>query len=105
MAYHQMYQLMLRLGLDIEKDARTNEYLFAADRVCALRLECVRVTTLYGRSVKIGEAGKILRKAHSSIALMIRRGELGLDAETDGSGAKFVTSGSVEVRRHCVSCT
>ena len=91
-----MYQLMHRLGLDVDKDIRTDEYLLTEDNVEVLRNECERIERLYERSMKISDAGRMLRRAHSSIALMIRRGELVQDAETDGSGAKFVTRASVE---------
>lgn len=95
-SYHQLYQMVRHLESKFEKDPRTGEYVLAADDVECLEAEIERVAKLHERSMRISEAGKVLHRAHSTINLMINRGELVLDGETDSSGAKFVTRASVE---------
>jgi hypothetical protein len=48
--------------------------------------------------MKLAAASRQLKVALSTTALLVKRGDLDLDPETDSSGAKFVTRASV---KHC----
>jgi hypothetical protein len=94
--YHEAYHLLRRLDLDLEQHPTTGEYELTSEAVGAMRAETERIRALHRRSVKLAAAGRQLRMAASSVALMSRMGELEVDPETDSSGARFVTRASVQ---------
>lgn len=61
-----------------------------------LRAERERVTALHARSMKLSAAARDLGLAVSTVGLMAKRGDLTIDAETDSSGARFITRASVD---------
>ncbi|HZT67368.1 MAG TPA: hypothetical protein VFA11_16385 [Acidimicrobiales bacterium] len=94
--YHEAYHLLRRLDLDLQPHPTTGEYELTPEAVEAMRTETERVRALHRRSMKLAAAARQLRMAASTVGLMARRGELEVDPETDGSGARFVTRRSVE---------
>jgi hypothetical protein len=94
--YHELYHAVRRLGLDLDKHPRTGEYEVPPVAADALRAEHERIQTLHRRSMKLAAASRRLRLALSTVGLLAKNGDLDVDAETDSSGAKFVTRASVE---------
>ncbi|MDA8283256.1 MAG: hypothetical protein M0Z42_08180, partial [Actinomycetota bacterium] len=94
--YHELYHMVRRLGLHLELYPGTRHYEVTPEAAAALRTEHARVRALHRRSVKLAAAARQLGVALSTAALLSRTGELEVDPETDGSGARFVTRASVQ---------
>ena len=94
--YHELYQDARRLGLRLEQHPTSRLFDISPDEAQQLRKEQERVRRLHARAVKVSSAARELNRAVSTVGLMIKRGELALDPETDSSGARFVTRNSVE---------
>ena len=98
--YHELYQEARRLGLRLEQHPTSRLFDISPDEAQQLRKEHERVRCLHARAIKVSSAARELNRAVSTVGLMIKRGELALDPETDSSGARFVSRASVEeVRR------
>jgi hypothetical protein len=93
--YHELYQMVRRLGLRLDRRPGSQEYEVDDEAVATLRAERKRVRALHRRSMKLTAAAYKLSLARSTVGLLVRRGELTLDPETDSSGAQFVTAASV----------
>ena len=94
--YHELYQDARRLGLLIEQHPTSRQFDISPDEAQQLRNEHDRVRRLHARAIKVSSAARDLNRAVSTIGLMMKRGELALDPETDSSGARFVSRASVE---------
>lgn len=94
--YHEAYSMLRRLGIDVEQRLGNREYQLTLEAADFLRTEHERVLSLHRRSMKLAAVASELKVAFSTVALLVKRGELKLDPETDSSGAKFVTRVSVE---------
>ncbi len=94
--YHELYHMVRRLDLHLDLYPGTREYQVTAEAASLLRVEHQRIQALHRRSIKIAVAARQLKVALSTAALLIKRGDLNLDPETDSSGAKFVTRASVK---------
>ena len=95
MTYHQARRLLLDVGHGGERRA-DGKFDLSDAAVAAMRRERDRVQALHQRAVKHAEAARRLGCSRRSISDRIARGELELDAETDTSGAQFVTLESIE---------
>lgn len=93
--YHVLYQTARRLDLRLDRRPGSREYDVDGEAIAALRAEQQRIKALHRRSMKVTAAAYKLRLARSTVGLLIQRGELHLDLETDSSGAQFVTAASV----------
>lgn len=93
--YHELYQDARRLGLRLEQHPTSRQFDISPDEAQQLRNEHDRVRRLHERAIKVSSAARELDRAVSTVGLMIKRRELILDTETDGSGARFVTRASV----------
>jgi integrase len=98
--YHEAYNMLRRLGIDVEQRLGNREYQLTDEAAGALRAEHERIRCLRLRSIRVAAAARQLKVAFSTVGLLIRRGELVLDLETDSSGAKFVTRSSIECWSH-----
>ena len=94
--YHEVYNMLRRLGIDVEQRLGNREYQLTDEVARVLRAEHERIRCLHLRSIRVAAAARQLKVALSTVGLLIRRGELDLDPETDSSGAKFVTRASAE---------
>ena len=94
--YHELYHMVRRLGLDLDCYPGTREYEVTPETAAALRAEHERIRALHRRSVKLAAASRQLTVALSTTALLVNRGDLDADPETDSSSATFVTRASVE---------
>ncbi|MGH8995216.1 MAG: hypothetical protein ACRDYB_04155, partial [Acidimicrobiales bacterium] len=94
--YHELYHMVRRLGLQLDLHPGTREYQVTPEAATALRAEHERVSALHRRSMKLAGAARQLKVALSTATLLVKRRDLDLDAETDSSGAKFVTREAVE---------
>jgi integrase len=94
--YHEAYQMVRRLGLDLDLYPGTREHQVTADQAAALRAEHGRVRALHRRSMKLAAASAQLEVALSTATALAKNGGLDVDPETDSSGARFVTRASVE---------
>ena len=94
--YHELYNMVRRLGLHLDLYPGTREYQVTPEAAAALRAEHERVRALHRRSMKLAAAARQLKVVISTAALLVKHGDLDLDPETDSSGAKFVTRASVE---------
>ncbi len=94
--YHEAYHMVRRLGLHLEPYPGTREYEVTPEAAAALRAEHERICALHRRSIKLAAASRSLKVALSTTALLVKRGGLDADPETDSSGATFVTRASVE---------
>ena len=94
--YHELYHEARRLGLRLEQHPASRQFEISPDEAQQLRKEHERVRRLHARAIKVSSAACELNRAVSTVGLMIKRGELALDPETDSSGARFVTRNSVE---------
>ena len=94
--YHELYHMVRRLDLHLELYPGTREYQVTPEAVGVLRAEHARVRALHRRSMKLAAASRQLKVALSTTVLLVKRGDLDLDPETDSSGAMFVTRSSVE---------
>ena len=94
-SYHELYNTVRRLGLEVEQHPTSREYQLSLDVAEALRAEQCRVRALRERSMKVAAAACQLAVAFSTAAVMSRKGNLEVDPETDASGALFVTRESV----------
>ena len=102
MRYHELYQLARTLNLTLEAHPTSRALLVHPAAAQAIRDERRRITDLHARSVKVAVAARELGVAASTITVMIKRGDLVLDGQTDGSRARFVTRsslGSVQRKR------
>ena len=98
--YHEAYNMLRRLGIDVEQRLCNREYQLTDEAAGALRVEHERIRSLHLRSIRVAAAARQLNVALSTVGLLIRRGELDLELETDSSGAKFVTRASIERWTH-----
>lgn len=94
--YHELYQTCRRLGVELDRHPTSRQFEISAEAVRLLQDEHARVRVLHQRSMKMAAAATRLNLAVSTIRLMAKRGQLDVDPETDGSGARFVTRASVE---------
>jgi hypothetical protein len=94
--YHEVYNMLRRLGLDAEQRPGNGEYQLTHEAAEALRVEHTRIQVLDRRSMKLAAAARALKVALSTAALMSRTGQLDVDPETDSSTARFVTRASVQ---------
>lgn len=94
--YHRLYRLVDQLGIELERDPVTNDFAIDAAAEAALLAELRRVDALRSRACTVADAARRLRKAHSTVRLLVRRGELVVDPETDASRARFVTYESID---------
>lgn len=94
--YHRLYRIVGQLDLQLDRDPVSDE--FAIDEVTqkALLAEVDRVDALRARACTVVDAASRLHKAHSTVRKMIRAGDLTVDAETDASGARFITNASID---------
>lgn len=88
--------MVCRLDLNLELYPGTREYQVTPDAAAALRAEHSRVRALHRRSMKLAAAARQLKVAASTAGSLAKRGDLVVDAETNSSGAIFVTCESVE---------
>jgi hypothetical protein len=96
MRYHEAYNALHRLGIDLEQHPATRGYQLTREAADALRAEQERVRALHRRSMKLAAAAAKLRVALSTAAALSRAAQLEIDPESDSSGARFVTRGSVD---------
>jgi integrase len=94
--YHEAYNMLQRLGLEVEQRPGHNEYLLTEEVAEALGIEHRRIQALRLRSMKLTGAARALKVALSTAALMSRTGQLDVDPESDSSGARFVVRTSVQ---------
>lgn len=94
--YHEIYQTARRMGLDLQRHPTSRQIEIPSEAAQRLRQEHERVKALHARSMKIAAAARELAVVVSTVGLMAKRGDLDLDAETDSSGARFVTRASVD---------
>ena len=94
--YHEAYNTIRRLGLHLEQHPTSRVYEVTPDVAEALRAEQARIQALHRRAMKQPAAAVQLHLAASTIRLLIARGELDVDPETDSSGLRFVTQASVK---------
>jgi integrase len=94
--YHELYRTARRLGVELERHPTSRQFEVPIQAAELLRCELGRVRALHHRSMKLAAAALRLDRAVSTIGLLAKRGELEVDPETDGSGARFVTRVSVE---------
>lgn len=97
--YHELYQTARRLGLELDQHPTNRQFEVPPGAAERLRREHARVRALHERSLKLAAAARQLDLAVSTVGLMVKRGELDLDPETDSSGALFVTRASVDRSR------
>ena len=94
--YHELYQSVRRLGLDLEQHPTSRQFEVSEEAVAILRAEHERVRALHQRSMKLAAAARRLKLAISTVRLLVKRGDLDIDPETDSSGARFIPRASVE---------
>lgn len=94
--YHRLYRLVDQLGIELERDPVTDDFAIDAAAETALLAEVRRVDALRSRACTVADAARRLRKAHSTVRLLLRRGELDVDPETDASGARYITNDSID---------
>jgi predicted site-specific integrase-resolvase len=94
--YHELYGSVRRLGLELEQHPTSREFVVHDEAAQILRAEHQRIRALHQRSMKAAAAAQRLKVAESTARVLIKRGQLDLDPETDSSGARFVTRASVE---------
>ena len=94
--YHELYHMVRRLDLHLDLYPGSREYQVTPEAEAVIRAEHERVRALHRRSVKLAAAARQLKVALSTAALLVKRGDLDLDPETDSSSAKFVTRASVK---------
>ena len=94
--YHELYQSVRRLGLDLEQHPTSRQFEVNAEAVAILRAEHERMRALHERSMKLAVAARSLKLAVSTVGLLVKRGDLDVDPETDSSGARFIPRASVE---------
>ena len=94
--YHEIYQTARRMGLDLQRHPTSRQIEIPPEAGQRLRQEHERVKALHARSMKIASAAGELAVVVSTVGLMVKRGDLDLDAETDRSGARFVTRAFVD---------
>ncbi|MHB1929677.1 MAG: hypothetical protein ACYCUG_09710, partial [Acidimicrobiales bacterium] len=68
----------------------------APEAANALRSDFERVRARHRRSMKLPAAAVQLHLAASTVRLLVQRGDLDVDPETDSSGLRFVTRTSVK---------
>ena len=88
--YHELYQSVRRLGLDLEQHPTSRQFEVSEEAVAILRAEHERVRALHQRSMKLAAAARRLKLAISTVRLLVKRGDLDIDLETDSSGARFI---------------
>lgn len=94
--YHRLYRLVEQLGIELERDPVSDDFAIDPAAEAALLAEVHRVDALRSRACTVADAARRLRKAHSTVRLLLRRGELDVDPETDASGARFITDESID---------
>lgn len=94
--YHRLYRLVDQLGIELERDPVTDDFAIDPAAEAALLAELRRVDALRARACTVADAARRLRKAHSTVRLLVRRGELDVDSETDASGARYITQESID---------
>ncbi|MCA9851761.1 MAG: hypothetical protein KC461_14105, partial [Dehalococcoidia bacterium] len=92
--YHRLYRTVDQLGIELERDPVTDDFAIDPAAEAALLAELRRVDALRARACTVADAARRLRKAHSTVRLLVRRGELDVDSETDASGARYITQES-----------
>jgi integrase len=100
--YHPLYHLIPRLGLCVERDPITGDFMIDPAAEAALLGEFERVRSLHERARTTIEISRILRKSPSTVRLMLRNGQLAVESETDATGARFVSLAEIEAyqQRH-----
>lgn len=94
--YHRLHRLVDQLGIELARDPVTDDFAIDAGAEAALLAELRRVDALRARACTVADAARRLRKAHSTVRLLLRRGELNVDPETDASGARYITHESID---------
>lgn len=94
--YHRLYRLVDQLGIELERDPVTGDFAVDERAEDVLLAEVRRVDALRSRACTVADAARRLRKAHSTVRLLLRRGELVVDPETDASGARYITHESID---------
>jgi hypothetical protein len=94
--YHELYQTARRLNLELEQHPTSRQFEIPLEAADQLRNEHARVRALHQRSLKLAVVARELDAAVSTVGLMVKRGELEIDPESDSSEARFVTRVSVE---------
>ena len=94
--YHELYRVSRLLGLEFEQHPSSRQFEVPPEAARRLRVEHARVRALHTRSLKHAAAARLLNRAVSTVGLMVKRGDLEVDPETDSSKAMFVTRTSVE---------
>ncbi|HVX23313.1 MAG TPA: hypothetical protein VHB02_18375 [Acidimicrobiales bacterium] len=97
--YHTAYRTMKRLGIDPKTDDHSRTLMLLSDDAALILAELDRLDRLRARSVKVAQAAAMLRTSESMVHYWARAGRLAYDAESDGSGSKFVTRISIESKR------
>jgi len=94
--YDEIYRSMHHLGLNPDQHPTSREFTLSSEEAGALRAEHERIRALHRRSMKLPTAARQLKLSFTTVRLLATRGNLELDAESDTSGARFVTRTSVE---------
>lgn len=94
--YHRLYRIVDQLGIGLERDPVTGDFAVDERAERALLDEVRRVDALRNRACTVADAARRLRRAHSTVRLLVRRGELVVDPETDASRATFITLESID---------
>lgn len=97
--YHDLYRTARRLGVEAQRHPTSRHLEITVAAAELLRAEYTRLRALHERSMKLAAAARSLNLAVSTVALMVKRGQLDIDPESDGSEARFVTRESVERSR------
>jgi hypothetical protein len=94
--YHELYQTVRRLGVELDQHPTSRQFEVPLEAAEILRAEHERIRQLHRRSMKLAAAARRLKLAVSTVGVLVKRGELDIDPESDGSDARFVTRASVE---------
>jgi hypothetical protein len=94
--YDEIYRTMASIGLGPAQHQTSKELVLSDAEAEALRVEHARVRALHRRSMKLSAAARQLQVSVTTAGVLLNRGELELDPETDTSGARFVTRASVQ---------
>ncbi len=94
--YHQVHSTIKRLALELKTDDYTRQALLTSKQADDVIREYSRIEELRRRSITVADVAHVLNASHSSIAIWVKTGKLVADAESDGSGRRFVTRSSVQ---------
>lgn len=97
-SYQEARKTFHRLGLEAARSP-SGEHHLDETAIAALRAEFDRIALLHERSIRVSDAARQLHVVPDTVYKAIRRGELERDAETDGTGARYVTRYSLHTYR------